>query len=199
MGALTQLRFGNRSQAWISTNIYSTSQKFGHTFPSPWMRKCVQTFDWYCSLTPALILANGNSRTAFLTYSEMLHMNKSVTESGDCDFHVYRTIFSKCNKLQHRIHDSKEYIYIYGSEMVKIHIVDYSLQYMYVLIVTVWTSRYAGLLSGSPYLFDKQWLLTGWSTKTDILSLSAFLNCYHHYQKSVSCYHVIMTQFSCYY
>ena len=29
---------------------YSTSQKFGHTFLFIWMRKCVQTFDWYCIL-----------------------------------------------------------------------------------------------------------------------------------------------------
>ena len=25
--------------------LFSTSQKFGHTFPFPWMRKCVQTFE----------------------------------------------------------------------------------------------------------------------------------------------------------
>ena len=29
--------------------MYSTSQKFGRTFQCTWMRKCLQTFDWYCS------------------------------------------------------------------------------------------------------------------------------------------------------
>lgn len=28
--------------------IYSTSQKFWHTFPLSWMCKYVQIFDWYC-------------------------------------------------------------------------------------------------------------------------------------------------------
>ena len=32
--------------------MYSTSQKFGHTFSFNWMRRCVQTFDWYCTYTP---------------------------------------------------------------------------------------------------------------------------------------------------
>lgn len=26
----------------------STSEKSGHTFPFNWMRRCLQTFDWYC-------------------------------------------------------------------------------------------------------------------------------------------------------
>jgi len=29
--------------------MYSTSQTFGHTFPFPSMRKCVQTVDWCCN------------------------------------------------------------------------------------------------------------------------------------------------------
>ena len=37
--------FGQNTQ---NTKIYSTSQKFGHSFPFTSMRKCVQTFDRYC-------------------------------------------------------------------------------------------------------------------------------------------------------
>ena len=56
---------------------YSTSQKFGHTFSFNLMRRCVQTFDWYCTYWYSLLKQyywfgnkNKNSNVTFLMLSE---------------------------------------------------------------------------------------------------------------------------------
>lgn len=40
----------------INASTYSTSQRFGHTISFPRI-KCVQTFDWYCTLALRLLLS----------------------------------------------------------------------------------------------------------------------------------------------
>ena len=64
-----------------SMSAYSTSQKFEHTFPFPWMRKCVQTFDWYCSIRPALtkLYLHKSSRTTFF-WGILVHLYLCLLE-----------------------------------------------------------------------------------------------------------------------
>ena len=48
------------------SKIYSTNQMFGQTFPFPWMRMFVKTFDGYCKYQPSIITVHHSA--AFIYY-----------------------------------------------------------------------------------------------------------------------------------